>query len=116
MHEMSLALEILRIVEKTARMNHAPIVKDIFIEVGTLAGVMVHALEFCLEVAKKDTPAGGAVIHIEQVPGKGKCPVCDQEYPMATLIEPCPVCDTSYLAMTAGDDLRLREIEVESQI
>lgn len=116
MHEMSLALEILRIVEETALQNQAAVVKEIFVEVGTLAGVTIPALEFCLEVVKKDTAADGAAIRINQVPGKGRCPTCGSEYPMATLIEPCPVCDTSYLAMTAGDDLRVREIEVEGQI
>ena len=116
MHEMSLAMNILDIVESAAQTNGAVAVKEIFVEVGTLAGVTIPALEFCLEVVKKDTAADQAAIRIEQIPGKGRCPTCGSEYPMATLIEPCPVCDASYLAMTAGNDLRVREIEVEGQI
>ncbi len=113
MHELSIAMNILDIVEKTAQVNGAAAVKDIFVEVGALAGVMIPSLEFGLEIAKQDTCAREAGIHIQEIEGRGRCPTCGGTFPMGYPIEPCPQCGSSYLRMTAGDELRVREIEVE---
>lgn len=118
MHEMSIAMNILDIVERTAQENSASAVKDIFLEVGALAGVMIPSLEFGLEVAKRDTRArlalaGQAAIHIREIEGRGRCPACGGTFQMEFHIEPCPRCEDSYLSMTSGNELRVREIEVE---
>lgn len=113
MHEMSLALDILDIVEKAAQTNGAAVVKDIFIEVGALAGVMAPALEFNLDIAKHNTCARDAGIHILEIKGRGRCPACGGTFPMGFHIEPCPRCEDSYLRMVTGNELRVLEIEVE---
>ncbi len=113
MHELSLAMNILDIVEKTAQTNGAAAVKDIFIEVGALAGVMIPALEFNLDIAKYNTRAREAGIHIRQIEGRGRCPTCGGTFPMEFHIEPCPRCEDRYLRMVTGDELRVLEIEVE---
>ncbi len=113
MHEMSLAMNILDIVERTAQANGASAVKDIFLEVGVLAGVMVSALEFNLDIAKRSTRAQDANIHIEEIKGRGRCPACGGTFPMGFHIEPCPQCEGGYLKMVTGDELRVLEIEVE---
>jgi hydrogenase nickel incorporation protein HypA/HybF len=110
---MSIATEILNIVERTVQKNGATEVTDIFIEVGTLAGVMIPSLEFGLEIIKQNTAACDAAIHIEEIPGEGKCLQCEQTFPMDFPIAPCPECERSYLRMITGDQLRVREIEVE---
>ena len=113
MHEMSIALDILNIVEKTAQTNGATVVKDIYVDVGALAGVMIPSLEFGLEVAKRNTRARLAAIHIREIEGRGRCSTCGGIFPMGFYIEPCPRCEDSYLSMTSGNELRVREIEVE---
>ncbi len=113
MHEMSIALDILNIVEKTALTNGATVVKDIYVDVGALAGVMIPSLEFGLEVAKRNTRARLAAIHIREIEGRGRCPTCGGTFPMGFYIESCPRCEDSYLSMTSGNELRVREIEVE---
>ena len=111
---MSLALDILDIVENTARNSNAATVKDIFIDVGALAGVMIPSLEFGLEVAKQSTCASEASIHIREIEGRGRCSNCDEIFPMEFYIETCPRCESNYLSITSGDELRVREIEVET--
>ena len=113
MHELSIAMNILDIVEKTAQTNGAIVIKDIYVDVGTLAGVMIPSLEFGLEVAKRNTRARLAAIHIREIEGRGRCPTCGGTFPMGFYIEPCPRCEDSYLSMTSGNELRVREIEVE---
>ncbi|MFB0516449.1 MAG: hydrogenase maturation nickel metallochaperone HypA, partial [Candidatus Neomarinimicrobiota bacterium] len=88
-------------------------VKDIFVEVGALAGVMIPPLEFNLDIAKQHTCARDAVIHIQELEGRGRCPACGDTFPMSLPFEPCPQCNGSYLTMIAGNMLRVREIEVE---
>ncbi|MFC1483478.1 hydrogenase maturation nickel metallochaperone HypA [Candidatus Neomarinimicrobiota bacterium] len=110
---MSIATEILNIVERAVQTNGATGVTDIFIEVGTLAGVMIPSLEFGLEIIKQNTLASDAAIHIEEIPGEGKCLDCDRIFPMDFPVAPCPECEQSYLRMITGDQLRVKEIEVE---
>ncbi len=69
MHELSIAINILDIVEKTAQTNGATVVKDIYVDVGALAGVMIPSLEFGLEIAKRNTCALQAAIHIREIEG-----------------------------------------------
>lgn len=113
MHEMSLALNILQIVEETTHKHAAVRATDIVIEVGSLAGVMISSLEFCLEIAKQDTVAKDADFRIKEIMARGKCPDCGKDVPVESFLSVCPHCAIGPLPLVAGQELRVREIEVE---
>jgi hydrogenase nickel incorporation protein HypA/HybF len=113
MHEMSIALNILDIVEQSAQQHSASKVTDISIEVGALAGVLISSLEFCLETAKQHTLARSAHIQIHEIGGQGHCPECGGTFPMELPIMPCPHCANGYLRPITGDELRIKAIEIE---
>jgi hydrogenase nickel incorporation protein HypA/HybF len=75
MHELSLASDILRLVEEAASKDRFRRVAHLQLEVGTRAGVEVNALRFalqamapgtCLEGARLgiDEPAGGRMLRV----------------------------------------------------
>ena len=113
MHEMSIALNILDIVEQSARHHAALKVTDISIEVGALAGVLIPSLEFCLDTAKQHTVARSARIQIHEISGQGRCPKCGKTFSMELPIMSCPQCENGYLRAISGDELRIKAIEVE---
>jgi len=57
MHEMGIALEIIKIATDSIPANlKNPRVERINLKVGKLAAVVPGSLKFCFEVATKDTP------------------------------------------------------------
>jgi Zn finger protein HypA/HybF involved in hydrogenase expression len=48
-------------------------VERINLKVGKLAAVVPDSLKFCFEVAAKNTPLEGAILHIEEIPVTARC-------------------------------------------
>ena len=59
------------------------------------------------------TIAEGATLEIQPVPGAGWCIDCGKTVPLAERFGPCPACGGHHVQMTAGDEMRVREMEVE---
>ncbi len=112
MHELALTQRLVEIVE--AHALWAERVEKVYVEIGALSGVVPDAVEFCFEACAKGTKAEGAELVIEQVRGRGWCAGCGEEFPMPELIAWCPRCE-GFLEPTAGQEMRVREIEVRSQ-
>jgi len=113
MHEMSLAESILQIVEETAKAEGCSRVKAVCLEIGQLASVEVESLRFCFDVVTRDSVASGARLEIIETRGQGWCMKCSRNVPVAALYEPCPVCGSYQVQVTGGEEMRVRELEVE---
>ena len=114
MHEMSLAEGILQLVEETARREQAQRVKTIVLEIGQLSSVETSALEFCFSAVAAGGPASAARLVIIDVPGAGNCQACGRAVAMESLFGVCPACGSHRLQATAGTEMRVREIEIET--
>ncbi len=113
MHEMALTESVVAIVEETARREKKVRVRAVVLEIGALACAEPEAMRFCFEVVSRGTPAEGARLEIVLVPGSGWCFDCERTVALAERFSPCPVCGHSRVQMTSGDELRVREMEVE---
>src|SRR5262245_52814601 len=76
-HEMSLALGVMQIVEDAARSQGFGQVLSVRLEIGQLAAVEPEALRFCFDAVARDTVAQGATLEILETPGSGWCAQCD---------------------------------------
>lgn len=114
MHEMSLALSIMELVTTEAEAAGARRINRIELEVGTLAGVMIDSLRFCLEAAVRETAAAGAELAIHEIAARGRCTACGVESTMAGLITACPSCG-HFLAVEKGRELRVVSITVDEE-
>jgi len=113
MHEMALTESIVEIAVEAARKQGSEKVKRVFVDVGALSHVEPEALLFCFAAVSADTIAEGAELKIDRVPGAGWCLDCGKTVPIAERFGACPECGGYQVKMTGGDDLRVREIEVE---
>ena len=112
MHELSLAAEILRLVQDAAARERFNRVVTLRLEAGALAGVEVDALRFALDAVAPGTCLEGAAIAIEQPPGRAWCSDCAAEVAIDSRAEPCPICGGHGLRTTGGSGLRVRELLV----
>lgn len=110
MHEMSITQSVVEICEKNAAGCR---VTAVTLEIGDLSGVVPEAIEFCFEACSKGTLLEGAVLIIERLPAKGHCTGCGIEFPVSAYYDPCPGCGGYGVAIISGEELRVKDLEVE---
>lgn len=113
MHEMSIALNIIDIVREEALRAKAMSINSIELEIGSISGVEIPALEFALEVAVKDTPLEKTQIKIIPVQAIAQCTECNSTYPLTTFYEPCPTCSALKINIICGKELQIKSINIE---
>ncbi len=113
MHEMAMAESVIQIVEETARKNSAACVRAVWLEIGRLSHVEPEALRFAFDVVKRNGLAHGARLEIVATEGTAWCMKCSQTVALARFGDACPACGSYQLQVTAGDEMRVKEIEIE---
>lgn len=113
MHEMSLCEGILRIIEEQAANQNYQKVNTVWLEVGTLAGVEVDALRFGFDVVMKESIAENATLEIINQPGQAWCMECMKNIEIEKRYDACPDCGGYQLQVNGGEELRIKELEVE---
>jgi len=113
MHEMSLCEGVLLILEDNAGKQGYRRVKTVWLEIGNLSGVEVEAMRFGFDVVTNGTLAEGANLEIIEVPGEAWCMQCSKTVPVTQRFDACPDCGSYQLQVTAGDEMKIKELEVE---
>ena len=110
MHEMSITQGIIELCLEHAEGRR---ICSLDVEIGDLSSVVPEAIEFCFEACSKDTLMEGARLSVIRVPGLGRCNDCGHETPLAELYDACRDCGSHNVMVIAGEEMRVREIEVE---
>ena len=110
MHEMSITQSVVELCEEHAQGRR---VLAVALQIGALSGVVPDSIEFCFEACSKGTLLDGARLEIELIAGEGRCAQCGKVNPVETLFDPCPSCGAFGLELVAGEELRVKEIEIE---
>lgn len=112
MHEMSLAEGVLQLIEAAARQDRFKRVTAVWLEIGQLSSVEPEAMAFCFAAVTRGTVADGARLEIITLPGQGWCAACARTVPMTEVFGECPLCGGFPLRVTAGTEMRVKELEV----
>ena len=110
MHELSITQGIIEICESHAGGRR---VVSIDVEIGELSSVVPDAVAFCFEACSQGTMLQGASINIIRIPGRGHCLKCDAETPLTAIFDACQRCGRFQVTVVSGEELRVREIEVD---
>jgi hydrogenase nickel incorporation protein HypA/HybF len=110
---MALTESIVEIAVEAAKKQGASKVTRVFVDVGALSHVEPEALQFCFAAVSAGTLVEGAGLEIARVPGAGWCVDCGKVVPLADQFAPCPECGRRRVQITAGDELRVREMEID---
>ncbi len=112
MHELSVALGIVKIAEDETKKANATSVELIELEIGTLAGIELESLNFVWPAAVKDTVLENAIKKIITIKGKAKCIDCDTVFGIAHFYDACPKCKSNFKGILKGKELRVKALEV----
>jgi hydrogenase nickel incorporation protein HypA/HybF len=113
MHEVALAQSMLDLIEGQAAQSGFTRVHVVRLSVGALSTVEPEALVFGFESVCRGTVAEGAKLVIERTPGKAYCTTCMAEISISSRGQPCPGCQGFQWLVTSGEELQLRDLEVD---
>ncbi len=113
MHEMAISESIVGILEAEARRQKYARVRKVRLEIGALAGIEPEALRFTFEVVTKGTLAQDALLEIIAMEAQAWCLACERTVPICRRFDACPECGGYQLQVTAGEEMRIKDLEVE---
>lgn len=113
MHEMSICEGIIQILEEQAVSQDYEHVKAVWLEIGPLAMIEPSALLFCFDAVAVGTIAEAAKLEIVLIPGEAWCSECKLSVAIKKRYDACPECGSYQLRVIQGDEMRIKEIEVE---
>jgi len=113
LHELGITQSIVEIALRTAAGQQAKIIHSVTLEVGSLAGVVPDALQFCYEACCKETQLEGSRLIIEEIPAQARCRNCATAYLLVDLLTCCPACDSAASDLLCGEELRIKEMEID---
>lgn len=113
MHEVAIAPGILEIAERYTAEAKASFVPEIVLDIGTVSGVVVDALEFALESVCKGTIIEKAKIITNEIPATGPCLFCGEEFNVEAVFAQCPACEEYNINIIQGKELKVRSLVVE---
>jgi len=113
MHEMSICESVIQIIEEEARKQAFTKVKQVWLEIGLFSGIEVDALRFSFDVVTRNTVAENAGLNIDELPGQGYCMGCGKTITVRQRFDPCPECGGFQIQVTGGNEMRIKELEVE---
>jgi hydrogenase nickel incorporation protein HypA/HybF len=113
MHELSIAQNIIEIVEDNIKTVENPKVNFVFLKVGKLSNVLVDSLTFGFDTLIQGTNLEGAKLLVEEIPIKLNCKNCEKEFETNKFAFQCIYCGNTNLEMLTGNELTVSEIDVE---
>lgn len=109
MHEASLAIEVIALLERQS--GTLSRITRIVLDIGALGCVDEDALRTALLAALPGTLAEGAAIEMHTTPAQARCLQCATVYEPPDRIEPCPHCGSARKQWLSGQSLTLRSVE-----
>lgn len=113
MHEFSLAQNILEIVEENIKKNNVSFVSEIVLEIGTLSGVEISALDMALQSLQEGSIIEKALIRKVIIQAVARCTECRHEFEPEDFYTACPNCESFSHEILKGKELRVKTIIAE---
>ncbi len=113
MHEMSLCESVIQIIEQSAKEQGFEHVKTVWLEIGQLSGIEIEAMRFGFDAVTRNSIAEGAKLEIIESPGEAWCMQCEKRVQVKQRFDQCPDCGSYQLQVVGGDEMRIKELEVE---
>ena len=113
MHELSVACNILEIVEKESKAFDTGKVSKVELDIGTLSGIELDALIFAWDIATKSSAIAPAPLEINHITAQAKCMDCNNQFEIEDYFTPCPQCGSIRTDIIKGKELQVKSITID---
>lgn len=114
MHELPVTEEIIRLAEEHGRAARASKIVRIRLVTGERSGYVGESVRMYFDLISKGTLCEGAVLDIEVVKAKLRCPSCGEVFERQPMRFDCPSCGTDGEPEAGGSGLYIDSIEIEA--
>ena len=116
MHELSIALSILDLVEAEADRRGGVRVLAVHLKLGPLSGVVPEALTSAFELAREGSSFDNCRLVINEVPIVVYCPMCKSEQePVSIQCLCCSQCGTPTPQVVHGPEMEVSAMEIADE-
>lgn len=115
MHELSIAQNIIQIVNSTVEQDKLGLVEKIHLKVGLLGNVLIESLTFSYNSIVENTPLNNSRLEIEILPIKISCNDCGAINTTDDFIFCCPECKSSAINVIGGDEMIISSIKLKGE-
>lgn len=113
MHEITILVQLVNMVEKEARANKlAEKIDTIVVQLGQLTSIVPKYLKEYYPNVTEGTSLKGSKLEIEMIPGNGLCHHCNKVFRIVEHKGKCPICEADDWEMLSGQEFILKEIQV----
>lgn len=113
MHEMNLAVTLVRRVEAEASKAQLIRVTDVEVQVGTLQSIEPDLFAEAFKAATLGSKIEGADLHLTRVKAEACCLICGETYEPQWADFQCPACGQAEPQILAGRDMILSAVSGE---
>ncbi|MFC1726355.1 hydrogenase maturation nickel metallochaperone HypA [candidate division KSB1 bacterium] len=115
MHELSIAQNIVNVIEEQLKDETFSRVLTVNIEIGKFSCVSAEALEFCFEAVAKDTILDNSRLAIYNVHPEVLCEICNKRsnVNMDNPVLICGYCKSREVVLQKGEEFQITSVEVE---
>lgn len=113
MHEMSIAVELVRQLEDLAGEHRLERIEVVWLAAGEMRGLVPEAMCSAFQYAAEGTCAEGAVLDLEIVPAVAECRKCGHRFRPAIDSFFCVRCEEADVTLIEGDDILLTSISCQ---
>lgn len=118
MHEVAMALSVIRIVTKAGRENHFRQIRKIVVRRGEYSGILEEAFLFAFDHLKglksEEAPLlSNAKIEFVNAQAVAECMTCHKQFELERYKKTCPYCQGKKLLYSCNYDFYVESIEGE---
>ncbi|MCF6183874.1 MAG: hydrogenase maturation nickel metallochaperone HypA [Bacteroidales bacterium] len=110
---MSIVVSIVEIAEDEAKKVLAERISELELDIGTVSGIELDALNFAFESVKYKTMLKNAEIKINIIQAKSKCEDCSFEYKTDNVYNLCPKCNSYRTHIIQGKEMKVKSVTVD---
>lgn len=113
MHELSIAMSILRIAREEAAQRGAASVSEIEVDLGRLSGVDPESLSFVFDSCVASFQQESCLLKLNLIEAKSHCNNCNTEFTHSESLYACPHCNSWDLELLSGKELRVKSLLID---
>jgi hydrogenase nickel incorporation protein HypA/HybF len=114
MHELSIAQNIVDILNENIALYECSKVKTVLLEIGEYSGIIPDSLMFCFDSIKSDTLFDNAELKIKNIPFRIYCNACKSETGNNFGMRICEKCGGYDTEIISGTEMKITEVEIDT--
>ena len=115
MHELSIAVELMRVIERAIADREIERVEEISLTIGVARRVVPEMLETAFEATAAGTLAEGALLHMDFIEAVVQCRPCGCRFEPKAYSFLCPRCGQADAEIVQGDEIVLTSLTCEER-